>query len=271
MDSIEVLIELLKDRYEEVRKSAIISLGRLGEKYKLPSIIRALKVLNLKNSNLKPQIISALGRIDARSTIEPLIKALADDDWETRRRAVWMLHKKDDPRVLSLVLNQLQDQHISERFAALHSLDVIIINRRLTQEKITSTVDSLCQVFSYSYHDEQSKKAFEILCKLQELTDQNLFLRSLLLTESEVGKTLIQYRYKTMEKTMEMDMEKDLTSITSEEEKLDYLIRKLTYDNRAVKGYIAGLMEELGYIKNEDNFGHLFRKVLEKIREEVHY
>ena len=74
---------MLQLRNDEFKDDAVNALVELGE----PALSRLIKALKDKDENVRKQAVLALGRIKDIGAIDPLIDMLADSDWFTRLTA----------------------------------------------------------------------------------------------------------------------------------------------------------------------------------------
>lgn len=89
----ELLIERLQDPHEEVRKVAVMALGKLGTEKALSSII-----LCLNDAHIQVRIVAAwsLGMIGRLDVIEPLLHGLDDPSEEFKTTCLSALQKIDE-------------------------------------------------------------------------------------------------------------------------------------------------------------------------------
>lgn len=106
---IDPLITSLEDN--EVRKASIINLVRLNDK----SVQPLIKALNNENSNIRRGSVSALGDIGDKRALDPLINSLQDKDWNVKFKAIEALCKLGDNRSLEPISKCLDDKSAKVR------------------------------------------------------------------------------------------------------------------------------------------------------------
>ena len=85
---------MLQLRNDEFKDDAVNALVELGE----PALSRLIKALKDKDENVRKQAVLALGRIKHVEAIDPLIDMLADSDWFTRLTSAAALEAIGDDR-----------------------------------------------------------------------------------------------------------------------------------------------------------------------------
>jgi HEAT repeat protein len=85
---------MLQLRNDEFKDDAVNALVELGE----PALSRLIKALKDKDENVRKQAVMALGRIKHAEAINPLIDMLADSDWFTRLTSAAALEAIGDDR-----------------------------------------------------------------------------------------------------------------------------------------------------------------------------
>ena len=85
---------MLQLRNDEFKDDAVNALVELGE----PALSRLIKALKDKDENVRKQAVLALGRIKHVEAIDPLIDMLADSDWFTRLTAAAALEAIGEDR-----------------------------------------------------------------------------------------------------------------------------------------------------------------------------
>lgn len=107
-DEVDDLILGLKDSDSEVRASAAIDLGEIGDSRAVDSLIQALK--DDKDSYVRNKAAEALGKIGDAQAVDPLIKALKDKEWMVRSGAAWALGKIGDARAFDPLTAAQKDE-----------------------------------------------------------------------------------------------------------------------------------------------------------------
>ena len=106
--AVEPLINVLKDKNEEIRITAIQTLGQIGDSRAVDPLITTLKS---RNVSIKNTAVQALGQLGESRAVEELLPLLKNKDFETRRitaEALVTLYKSGslDEEAQSLVLAQ---------------------------------------------------------------------------------------------------------------------------------------------------------------------
>lgn len=96
---------MLQLRHDEFRDDAIDALVALGE----PSVERLIGALRDKDENVRKCAVLALGRIKSSEAIDPLIAMLGDKDWFTRLTAAAALESIGDERAREAIKPLLKD------------------------------------------------------------------------------------------------------------------------------------------------------------------
>lgn len=89
---LDPLVQQLKN--DEFKDDAINALVELGE----PSVPKLIVALKDKDENVRKSAVLALGRIKNNDAIDPLIQMLSDKDWFTRLTAAAALESIGDER-----------------------------------------------------------------------------------------------------------------------------------------------------------------------------
>ena len=109
-EAVQVLIEFLKDKTNNVRGSAATALGRIGSELAVDPLIECLKD---EARDVRGSAANALGHIGSELAVDPLIKCLKDEDSNVRGSAVTALG-----RIASEIpipnLSQVMDAFIEE-------------------------------------------------------------------------------------------------------------------------------------------------------------
>ena len=86
-----LMLQLRNDEFKDDALNALVELGQ-------PAVSRLIKALKDKDENIRKQAVLALGRIKEAAAIDPLIDMLADSDWFTRLTAAAALEAIGDER-----------------------------------------------------------------------------------------------------------------------------------------------------------------------------
>jgi len=86
-----LMLQLRNDEFKDDALNALVELGQ-------PALSRLIKALKDKDENIRKQAVLALGRIKEAEAIEPLIEMLGDVDWFTRLTAAAALEAIGDER-----------------------------------------------------------------------------------------------------------------------------------------------------------------------------
>ncbi len=115
--AIEMIINLLvKDRDFFVRQKAANVLGLFGDKRAVEPLIKALMD---NEGSVRSRAARALGNLGDKRAVEPLIKALMDNEESVRRRAADALGDLGDKRAVEPLIKALTDENRGVRsFAA---------------------------------------------------------------------------------------------------------------------------------------------------------
>ncbi len=96
---------MLQLRNDEFKDDAVDALVALGE----PAVERLIGALRDKDENIRKCAVLALGRIKSSETIDPLITMLSDKDWFTRLTAAAALESIGDERGREAIKPLLKD------------------------------------------------------------------------------------------------------------------------------------------------------------------
>lgn len=119
--ALDVLIATFKDKAEtdELRRTALFNLGRLGE-LALPLL---LEEANLKDSSMRLAAIQALGKTGHKRAIQSLLKLIKNRNTEVRRVAILTLAESEDERVVKPIIERFgPDKDESVRTCILFAL-----------------------------------------------------------------------------------------------------------------------------------------------------
>ncbi|MDF0667747.1 MAG: HEAT repeat domain-containing protein [Nitrospira sp.] len=96
---------MLQLRNDEFKDDAVDALVALGE----PAVVRLIGTLRDKDENVRKCAVLALGRIKSSEAIDPLITMLGDKDWFTRLTAAAALESIGDERGREAIKPLLKD------------------------------------------------------------------------------------------------------------------------------------------------------------------
>jgi len=97
-----LISQLRSDEFGEDATDALVDLGP-------PAVEKLVMALSDKDENIRKQAVIALGRIKEPSAIDPLIEKLRDKDWYTRLTAAAALEKIGDDRGREAIKPLLKD------------------------------------------------------------------------------------------------------------------------------------------------------------------
>src|SRR5262245_2284146 len=86
-----LMLQLRNDEFKDDAVNALVELGQ-------PALSRLIMALKDKDENVRKQAVLALGRIKEAEAIDPLIEMLSDGDWFTRLTAAAALEAIGDER-----------------------------------------------------------------------------------------------------------------------------------------------------------------------------
>jgi HEAT repeat protein len=118
-EAVPALLALVDDPHREVRQTAIIALGRLRDPRALAPLLTALAD---GPPDVRFQAARTLAEIDPAAAYEPLVRALADGDAEVRESVCEALAVVGDRRCAGWVAELLADPRPGTRFAAASTL-----------------------------------------------------------------------------------------------------------------------------------------------------
>jgi len=104
-DALEPLIIALKDKTPDIRRSAVETLGEIGDSQALTPLI---DVLNDEDAAVRNEAITALGGITNPGTVKYLLAALKDPRYD-RKKVIDALGETGDPAPLEFLIYALQD------------------------------------------------------------------------------------------------------------------------------------------------------------------
>ena len=113
--AVELLIAQLSDEDLNTRRSAVIALGRIGDRRAVPALV---SLLASDDRDLLVHIEGALSRIGDARAFEPLLLRLGDDDAAVRQAAIGALNSIGDPRMGARMAQLLDDSNPRVRESA---------------------------------------------------------------------------------------------------------------------------------------------------------
>ena len=120
--AVEYLIRALKDEKWQIRTSAAIILGKIGDKRAVKPLIKSLTD---KNRDVRCSAACALGDIKDKNALGPLVETLTDKRWEVRKDAAFVLRKLGDQKAVKPLIQALQDKKWQVREQVAFTLGMI--------------------------------------------------------------------------------------------------------------------------------------------------
>ena len=118
-EAIQVLVECLQDKANNVRGSAATALGRIGTEQAVAPLIECLQD---EANSVRGSAASALGQIDSKQAVFPLIELLNDEDIICRSSAATALGRIGTEQAVAPLIECLQDEANSVRGSAATAL-----------------------------------------------------------------------------------------------------------------------------------------------------
>jgi len=103
-----LMLQLRNDEFKDDAVNALVELGG-------PAVARLINALKDKDENVRKQAVLALGRIKNVEAIDPLIDMLADSDWFTRLTAAAALEAIGDDRGRDAIKPLMKDPDLVVR------------------------------------------------------------------------------------------------------------------------------------------------------------
>lgn len=117
--SVEQLIDMLKDKDENVRRPAVDALVKIGA----PAVELLIAALKDKDWRVQQWTAAVLGDIGDKRAVEPLIAQLKDNDSDVREWTATALGKIGDKRAVKPLITRLKkDEDFSVRCSAVEAL-----------------------------------------------------------------------------------------------------------------------------------------------------
>jgi HEAT repeat protein len=104
--AVMLLIDYLTTGDQETRRSAVVALGRIGDRRAVPALIERLKN---DDRELRLPIVAALARLGDVRAFEALLGLLGDDDIATRQAVIGALNSIGHPEMAARILPMLAD------------------------------------------------------------------------------------------------------------------------------------------------------------------
>jgi HEAT repeat protein len=165
--AIPFLTTLLTTGDKNVRNSAVWVLGKIGS----PEVLLPLgKLLGASESYTCLAVVNALRMIDDERTVDLLIQALGDlrkDSWQVREEAAKALGFKGDYRAVEPLQRALRDEESYVRQAAREALN--FLQRPMVKQKPANVVEELIMLMDeieLAYKKGSSKEGSEALSRL---------------------------------------------------------------------------------------------------------
>lgn len=117
--AIDPLVSVLQQENDDVRRSAIRALAKIGDVTVAPALVA---MLNDKDPLVRSSAIEALGSMRYSNALEPLIAMLKDVDPNVRRGTAWALGSIGDPRALEMLVRNIEDADSYVRTEVLSAL-----------------------------------------------------------------------------------------------------------------------------------------------------
>jgi len=117
--AVEPLIEALKDQNEYVRLGAALALRNIGDTRAVEPLVEALKD---EHDGVRGNSAVALGLLGDARAVELLREALKNEDEEMRKNAALALGTIGDTKAVELLIEALKDDHEEVRWCATYAL-----------------------------------------------------------------------------------------------------------------------------------------------------
>ena len=102
------MLQLKNDEFKDDAINALVELGQ-------PALPRLVKALKDKDENVRKQAVLALGKIKHAEAIDPLIDMLSDSDWFTRLTSAAALEAIGDDRGREAIKPLMKDPDLVVR------------------------------------------------------------------------------------------------------------------------------------------------------------
>jgi HEAT repeat protein len=119
-NAVEALIKALDDKDDFVRDFAVKALGNIGDSKALEPLVKALN--NDENMLVRRSAATALGNLRDAAALEPLLQALNKAHFMVRRAAARALGKLNDPKAIDPLIGVLGDSDVYIQNSAVSAL-----------------------------------------------------------------------------------------------------------------------------------------------------
>jgi HEAT repeat protein len=204
-----ILISLIEDEDRCVRRNIFSKLVKTHD----PTVIECIsKALNNKNSNIRYDVVDALGQF-GKDALMPLSKALQDSDINIRRKAIYWLKKIGIDAIASLSL-ALSDSDLNVRKEVVFTIESIINESiKPIREELSNADISIRQNIFISIKTVK-KELIEPL--YQALLDENNLVCNSAIIE------LMQYGDDSLEPIIDVFKRKDIILFPILENEIDF-------------------------------------------------
>jgi HEAT repeat protein len=126
--AIPALLGALKHDAWIARRNAAWALGAIDDRRAVDPLIQTLRD---REPAVREQAAWALGAIDDNAAVQPLVGSLKDDDYRVRKQSAWALGAIDDSRAVDPLVVALADQQADVREQAAWALGALGDSRAL--------------------------------------------------------------------------------------------------------------------------------------------
>lgn len=127
--ALPALLGALKQDAWIARRNAAWALGAIDDRRAVEPLIQSLRD---REPAVREQAAWALGAIDDSAAVQPLVSSLKDDDSRVRKQSAWALGAIDDSRAVDPLVGALADQQADVREQAAWALGTLGDSRALT-------------------------------------------------------------------------------------------------------------------------------------------
>ena len=120
-ESLDYLIDALKDENKNVRLNAAKILAFIGDSKAIHPLIEALED---NNKLVRREVSTAISRMGAEA-VDPLIKILNNSDWRVKGAAAWSLGNMKDKKALPYLKELLDDENGFVRTGAQNAINIL--------------------------------------------------------------------------------------------------------------------------------------------------
>jgi HEAT repeat protein len=143
IDAENILIKLLKEDIDDVKRSVIEALGKIGSRKVVPDLMMILT--NSSNPDLRKSSAEALGNIKDNSCVDALINAMDDDNDDVRKYSAEAIGELADGRGTNKLIKAIHKDKKEVRRKAVESLGKIG-NKDVVDELIRKLEDEDSEV-----------------------------------------------------------------------------------------------------------------------------